>query len=163
MQELLPVILAGILAACAPAGPESGRDVAVREVRVAQITAAAGFQQQQKDTSKPPRIQLVPPPKKPAAQIGRDRLDGKKAPPMIKKDAQPQKSAIKKVKVNEATGEVKLYDANNKDITGQISPRTKKVKFVKDASGGGKILDENGKEVKDIPPPPPPVQLKKTS
>lgn len=166
MQEYIPVILAGLLTACAPARPEDAREVAMREVRVAQIAAASGYQQQKKDTSHPPKVQFTPPPPpKSAAEVERDKLDGKPVvrftPPVVRKDVQQKKSPIKKVKVDEATGEVKVYDANNKDITGQISPRTKKVTFVKDASGGGKVLDENGKEVKDIPPPPPPVQFKK--
>ena len=143
--------MAGMLIACAPATQSEKdlaaltRDAEMREVRVAQVTAAASIDQEKKKA--PPVVrkdeQFAPPRLKTAEEIERDRQ-------------KQQKKPIRKVKVNEKTGEARLYDANNKDITETVSPRTKKVKVVTDPSGKWKLLDENGKQVTDGPPPPPP-------
>ncbi len=168
--------MAGMLIACAPATQSEKdlaaltRDAEMREVRVAQVTAAASIDQEKKKA--PPVVrkdeQFAPPRLKTPEEIERDnkKAAAKKvyfAPPRLKtaeeieRDRQKQqKKPIRKVKVNEKTGEARLYDANNKDITETVSPRTKKVKVVTDPSGKWKLLDENGKQVTDGPPPPPP-------
>lgn len=205
MQIHIPVILAGMCIACAPASPSEDeraaltRDVEMREVRVAQVSSLASAYQDKKkappvvkkdvrftpprfktaeeierDQQKPvvekvkfapPRMktaQTAPPPPKSATETERDRLDGKTPAPSVD---QQKKQPIRKVKVNEKTGEARLYDANNKDITETVSPRTNKVKVVTEPSGKWKLLDENGKQVTEgpaapPPPPPPPPQPK---
>lgn len=155
MQIHIPVILAGMCIACAPASPSEdnlaalSRDTEMREVRVAQVSSASAYQEKK----------TAPLPPKSATETERDRLDGKTPAPSAN---QQKKQPIRKVKVNEKTGEVRLYDANNKDITHTVSPRTNKVKVVTEPSGKWKLLDENGKQVIEgpgaPPPPPPPPQ-----
>ncbi len=144
-----------MLIACAPAGPDSDPEVAVRELRVAQIAAVSpNFQQ------KTPLKKAAP---SSAQIIGRDRAGqaGRERNRQVQTAGSQKDTRKMRVLVtNNATGEARLYDENNRDITAKVSPKTKKIKVVKDANGAWKAYDEDGNQVSQGPAAPLPGQTK---